>query len=142
MPGSYALDVNGDMQVSDGYGVLTFTHDNLNNSVTTISNTTSYPDSNATLQVTGGFFSARGTFTASASATTIALLKVGMFMVSAQSSTGTVYDSCVGYAYTTSNANKVSSNSNTAIIAFNTSNIQISNASSNLNWVVTYFPSP
>jgi hypothetical protein len=90
----------------------------------------------------GGFFSASGTFTASGSATTIALLKVGMFMVSAQSSTGTVYDSCVGYAYTTSNANKVSSNSNTAIIAFNTSNIQISNAASNLNWVVTYFPSP
>ena len=143
VPGYFSLDVNGSMQVSDGYGTLTFTNDGLGNSVTTISNAAPYAASNATLQVTGGYFSARGTFTASGSATTIAPFKTGMFMVSVQSSTGSVYDSCVGYAYNTSNANKLSSNSNTAIIALTASNgIQISNASSNLKWVVTYFPSP
>jgi hypothetical protein len=143
VPGYFSLDVNGSMQVSDGYGTLTFTNDGLGNSVTTISNAAPYAASNATLQVTGGYFSERGTFTASGSATTIAPFKTGMFMVSVQSSTGSVYDSCVGYAYNTSNANKLSSNSNTAIIALTASNgIQISNASSNLKWVVTYFPSP
>lgn len=143
-PGYYSLDVNGSMQVSDGYGVLTFTNDGTGNSITSISNTAPYSSSNATLQVTSGYFSQRGTFTASGTATTIALYKVGMFMVSVQSSTGSVYDSCVGYAYTTSNANKVSSNSNTSIITLTSSastGIQISNVSSNLNWVVTYFPS-
>ena len=140
LPGTYTLDVNGNMQVSDGWASLLVSHDVSNTATLSFSNVRpGY--SNATIQSTGGFFSAKGTFTASASATTIALLKVGMFMVSAQSSTGSVYDSCVGYAYTTSNANKVSSNSNTAIITLSTSNIQISNAASNLNWVVTYFPS-
>lgn len=85
LPGTYTVDVNGDMRVSDGYGALTFTHDASNNSVTSISNTAGYAGCNATLEVTGGFFSKRGTVSISAgTGVTIGTRKRGITIVSAQ----------------------------------------------------------
>jgi hypothetical protein len=130
LPGSYTLDVNGDMQVSDGYGVLTFTHDDSNNSVTTISNTTSYPNCNATLRVTGGFFSARGF----ANGATYSIpLKKGMFMVSAISSTSA--QGYVGVAYDEGSQTLVSSNAGSLI----TSNAGSVVVNIDTYWTVTYF---
>lgn len=129
VPGYYSLDVNGSMNVSDGYGVLTFTHDVNGNSTTTISNTSSYAASNATLQVTGGFFSSNGT----GSLTTF---KKGMFMIFAFSNgSGQGY---IGIAPTTSSQTLVSSNTG-SIITSNSSSITFA---ANTTWTITYFPSP
>jgi hypothetical protein len=147
MPGSFNLDVNGSMQVSDGFGVLTFS-----NSTTTISNTASYPNCNATLQVTGGFFSTSGT-TASipiGGYATIGLLKKGMLMLSVQDTdTGNAYlgalgiVTVVGSTYTIRN---LSSNAYNIYLSNSTSNLQIANsdtfASHVYTYSITYFPSP
>jgi len=152
MPGYYALDVNGDMQVSDGYGVFTFTHDASNNTIASISNTASYVNSNATLQVTGGFFSLSGT-TASipiGGYATIGLLKKGMLMLSVQDTdTGNAYlgalgiVTVVGSTYTIRN---LSSNAYNIYLSNSTSNLQIVNSDSFASHVytysITYFPSP
>jgi hypothetical protein len=129
LPGYYSLDVNGNMQVSDGYGVLTFTHDVNGNSTTTISNTSSYPNSNATLQVTGGFFSLNGT-------TSPIPLKKGMFMISAYSNGSN--QGYIGIALSSSAQTLVSSNTG-SIITSNSSSITVP---TNTTWTITYFPSP
>lgn len=130
MPGYYALDVNGDMQVSDGYGIFTFTHDSSNNSTTTISNCA--PGSNATLQVTGGYFSA----TAVANQTNYTVpIKKGMFMISAISNT--TAQGYVGISGDGVNQTLISSNAGSLITSNATSIVILSNT----RWTVTYFPS-
>jgi hypothetical protein len=152
LPGNYTLDVNGDMQVSDGYGVLTFTHDASSNSVTTISNTSSYPNCNATLQVTGGFFSASGT-TASipiGGYATIGLLKKGMLMLSVQDTdSGSTYLGALGIVTvfgSTYQIQTVSSNAYNIYLSNSTSNLQIANsdayAAHAYTYSITYFPMP
>jgi len=132
-PYDYTLNVNGDMQVTDGYGVLRFTHDGSCNSVTTIEPTTTYANAVATLAVTGGFFSTTGT--TSGSTTTIPLKK-GMFMISAISNT--TAQGYVGVAASSSAQTLVSSNSG-SLITSNAGNVTIA---ANTTWTVTYFPSP
>ena len=133
LPGSYALDVNGEFNVSDGYGTMTFTRDVSCNTVVTVSNTPAYTNCNATMQVTGGFFSATGATTGS---TTTIPLKKGMFMVSAISNT-TVHG-YVGISYDSSHQTVVSSNAG-GLITSNAGDVTIA---VNTTWTVTYFPSP
>jgi hypothetical protein len=153
LPGSYTLDVNGDMQVSDGYGVLTFTHDSNSNSITTISNTPGYANSNATLQVTGGFFSLSGTTVSIATGTGVTLgkWKKGITIVSAQDIASSsnyaskiVLVTLTGATYTlvpliTSNS------SDTDIVQGSGSNINLtSTTGSNTTYTysITYLPMP
>ena len=152
VPGYYSLDVNGSMQVSDGYGVLTFTNDGSGNSVTTISNTAPYAASNATLQVTGGYFSVSGSITIPAgSSSNIGILKKGIVLASAQDSAySNVYASrmyMVAVSNTTySTSSMANSTSNASITnSGTTSNLVLSNtdgSSHTFTYSITYFPSP
>ena len=128
MPGNFSLDVNGTMRVTDGGSVLTFS-----NFLTTISNTASYPDSNATLQVTGGFFSATG-------AGGSIPLKKGLFTVTAIE--GSVWHVYTGIALSTSSQVLVSQFKNDPSTAFITTTGSSVTVSGSVNWSVTYFPSP
>jgi hypothetical protein len=131
-PYDYSLNVNGDMRVSDGYGTLVFTHDNSNNSVTTLVPTGTYSGATATLQVSDGFFSATGVTGGSAS--TIPLKK-GMFMVSAFR--GATMQGYVGVAANSTSHTTISTNGGGLIVS-NTSNLGVD---SNTTWTITYFPS-
>ena len=151
-PGSYALDVNGDMQVSDGYGVMTVSKQNgTDNSTFTFSNTATYPDAVATMQVTGGYFSVRGSIAVPhSSSATIGKWKRGNVLIFADSGTGayvsTMYmcsdpDGPSVFAMTTT----VTASNTTIINNSGTgSNIQISNGSAGdltYSYMITYFPS-
>ena len=151
-PGYYSLDVNGTMQVSDGYGVLTFTNDSTGNSLTTISNTSSYSSCNATLQVTGGFFSVSGTITIpGSSSSNIGILKKGIVLASAQDSTVTTVYASRMYMVSVSNTTyTTSSMANSSVLSSitnsgTTSNLVLSNTdtlSHTFTYSITYFPSP
>jgi len=152
MPGYYALDVNGDMQVSDGYGVFTFSHDSANNTVASISNTPSYSNSNATLQVTSGFFSTNGTTDSIpiGGYATIGLLKKGMLMLSVQDTdTGNAYLGALGIVTVVGSTyaiRNLSSNAYNIYLSNSTSNLQIANSDASsahaYTYSITYFPSP
>jgi hypothetical protein len=153
LPGYYTLDVNGDMQVSDGYGVLTFTHDSNSNSVTSISNTASYPNCNATLQVTGGFFSKNGTTIAIPTGTGVIIgkWKKGITVVSAQdTASSSNYATQIVLVTVTSGVYTlvplVASNSpNTDIIQSSGSNINLvssTGSSTTYTYSITYLPMP
>jgi hypothetical protein len=135
LPGYYALDVNGGFRVSDGYGVLTFTNSG-SNTVTSISNTSAYSNSTATLQVTGGYISSNGT--TGASTTTTVTFKKGMFMLSATSNT--TRHGYIGVASSTSNYTLVSEGSNGTLITSGGSTLTV--ASGTVAWNITYFPTP
>jgi hypothetical protein len=151
-PGYYSLDVNGTMQVSDGYGTLTFTNDGLGNSLTTISNTSSYSSCNATLQVTGGVFSVSGTITIpGTSSSNIGILKKGIVLASAQDSTVTTVYASRMYMVSVSNTTyTTSSMANSSVLSSitnsgTTSNLVLSNtdgSSHTFTYSITYFPSP
>ena len=151
LPGSYTVDINGDMRVSDGYGVLTFTHDSNSNSVTSISNTAGYASCNATLEVTGGFFSKRGTVSiSSGTGVTIGTWKKGITIVSAQDTFASsnyvaqiTLVTVTGGVY--SNLALVSSNSGTTFLSGASSNIAITNNTGSLviyNYSITHLPMP
>lgn len=151
MPGYYALDVNGDMQVSDGYGVFTFTHDSSNNCTATISNTSSYSNSNATLQTTGGFFSYNGIADPISNSLTanIGTVKKGMVIVTVQDQASAANCASqvalvrlVGSTYTVTS---IASNSANLTISFSGSNIVLSNSTTGFvtcSYGITYFPMP
>jgi hypothetical protein len=155
-PLDYTLNVNGDMQVSDGYGVLRFTNSN-GNSTTIISNTASYPTSNATLQVTGGMFSVRGVTAAvpqGVNPVNIGVWKKGVTMVCVNDSVTNI-SYCAGtFAVLISNSSYnvyvIASNSGGGLgfgsPPFTTSNIQFFNSGGTnnalFNYVITYFPTP
>jgi hypothetical protein len=153
LPGYYALDVNGGFRVSDGYGVLTFTNSG-SNTVTSISNTASYSNSTATLQVTGGFFSTQGTVTVSPSTSSvIGKLKIGNILVCIRSS-ATKYASlmwlCTSLADGATPPTLVVmsvdvATANTAITYDGNDSIKILNtdsSSATFKYSITYFPLP
>jgi hypothetical protein len=135
LPGNFTLDVNGTMRVTDGGAVLTF-----NNFLATISNEPSYPNSNATLQVTGGFFSATGLETNPPTPASVPLKK-GLFTVTAI--VGSSFHTYTGVASSTSSQTRVSQfsniDSNGTFITSNSSSVIVDGSA---NWSVTYFPSP
>jgi hypothetical protein len=95
-PLDFTFNVNGDMQVTDGYGRLRLTHDSNGSSTAGYSRMTLVGISNsggspaavgiATLQVSDGYFSASGTTgsMANAAGAIIGVLKKGIVLVSAQ----------------------------------------------------------
>jgi hypothetical protein len=137
IPGYYALDVEGEMRVTNGYGSLVFTRSG-DDTITTISNTSSYPNNTATMQVTGGYFSSNGT--TGASTTTTVPFKKGMFMLSATSNTSR--HGYIGVASSTSAYTLVSSNSTDSgsLITANGSTLVV--AAGTVGWNITYFPTP
>ena len=151
IPGYYALDVNGNFRVSDGYGVLTFSNSGTD-CLTSISNTAGYASSKATLQVTGGFFSSSGTTgtLSTGSTSNIGTLKKGGVMINVQSTTtaGTfavmmwtafLMNTTFNVVYTTSNVsggiNVYESGSN--IVLYNNTG-----SSGEYTYSITYFPMP
>ena len=135
IPGYYALDVEGEMRVTNGYGSLVFTRSG-NDTITTISNTSSYPNNTATMQVTGGYFSSNGT--TGVSTTTTVPFKKGMFMLSA--TTDTTRHGYIGIASSTSGYSLVSEGSNGTLITANGSTLVV--AAGTVGWNITYFPTP
>lgn len=145
-PLDYTFNVNGDMQVSDGYGVLRLTHDPVGSAtagysrmtLAGISNVSGSPPAPgiSTLQVSDGYFSGSGTTTAGG--TTTLTLKKGIFMVSATSNS-----SChayIGMAISPSSYVKVSEGSNATLITANLSTVVV--AAGTVSWSITYFPTP
>jgi hypothetical protein len=142
-PYDYTLNVNGDMQVSDGYGVFRFTHDANCNSVTTLDVTGTYSANNAvaTLGVTGGFFSHRGTLPATSSPVTIGTLKPGMVTITVTTTTGGASEAFLLLANTTTEYLTIKKVGDIMIDVDGSGNINISNATYTMSWVITYFPS-
>ena len=140
LPGTYTLDVNGDMRVSDGWASLVMTHDSNSNATLGFSNVR-LANCNATIQGTSGFFSSQGTAPASTISQLIRTpVLPGYFMFSAESPDGNVYHNGLFYrrrgVYSV-----VSQASNATILGMNISAglFLLSNAS-NLNWNTTFFP--
>jgi len=160
-PLDFTFNVNGDMQVTDGYGRLRLTHDN-NGSATAgysrmtlvgITNASGSPPAVgiATLQVSDGYFSASGTTGSMASAATsnIGVWKKGIVMVSVQdTATSANYVgqmSMVRLTGSTYTVVDISSNAANATITASTSNIVLTNnggASRTYTYSITYFALP
>ena len=160
-PLDYTFNVNGDMQVTDGYGRLRLTHDSNGSSTAGYSRMTLVGISNsggspaavgiATLQVSDGYFSASGTTGSMASGATsnIGVWKKGIVMVSVQDTAtsanyvGQISMVCLtGSTYT---VGTISSNVANATITASTSNIVLTNnggASRTYNYSITYFAMP
>lgn len=140
LPGTYTLDVNGDMRVSDGWASLIMTHDSNSNASLAFTNVRS-ANCNATIQGTGGFFSSQGTALASTGPQSIrSNVLPGYFMFSAESPDGSVYHNGLFYRRRAVYS-AVSQSSNATILGMNVSAglFLLSNAS-NLNWSTTFFP--
>ena len=152
--GPYNLNVNGTMFVSDGYGGLT-----LSSSGATSNSTLSFVNmiagKSATIQSSGGYYSAQGTFVQMLHGTasnTGATLKRGIMMVSAQdTSSVTNYHSGMWYVCDATGSSApvlmgTAASNGICTISFSTSNIRITNGaatgSSNFAWNVTYLPTP
>jgi sugar lactone lactonase YvrE len=140
LPGTYTLDVNGDMRVSDGWASLVMTHDSNSNASLAFTNVRS-ANCNATIQSTGGFFSSQGTASASTGPQSIrSNVLPGYFMFSAESPDGSVYHNGLFYRRRAVYS-AVSQSSNATILGMTVSAglFLLSNAS-NLNWSTTFFP--
>jgi len=140
LPGTYTLDVNGNMRVSDGWGSLVMTHDSNSNATLGFSNVRS-ANCNATIQATGGLFSAQGTAVAPTSPQVVASnVLPGSFMFSAESPDGSVYH--YGLFYRRRGVYSVMSQaSNATILGMSVSaGLFLYSNASNLNWNTTFFP--
>jgi hypothetical protein len=141
-PYDYTLNVNGDMQVTDGYGVFRFTHDANSNSVTTIAPTPTYANAEATLSVTGGFFSTRGIAAPTPTdPLIIGTLKAGMVMITVTTTGGGVSQARLFLANTPTDYLDFRSQGDDIINIDGSGNINISNADYVMLWTITYFPS-
>ena len=141
-PYDYTLNVNGDMQVTDGYGVFRFTHDANSNSVTTIAPTTTYANAEATLSVTGGFFSTRGIAAPTPTdPLIIGTLKAGMVMITVTTTGEGVSQARLFLANTPTDYLDFRSRGDDIINIDGSGNINISNADYVMLWTITYFPS-
>jgi len=140
LPGTYTLDVNGDMRASDGWASLIMTHDSNSNASLAFTNVRS-ANCNATIQCTSGFFSSQGTASGSIGQQTIrSNVLPGYFMFSAESPDGSVYHNGLFYRRRAVYS-AVSQSSNATILGMTVSAglFLLSNAS-NLNWSTTFFP--
>jgi len=140
LPGTYTLDVNGNMRVSDGWASLVMTHDVNSNATLGFSNVRS-ANCNATIQATGGFFSSQGTALASTGSQTIASnVLPGSFMFSAESPDGSVYH--YGLFYRRRGVYSVMSQaSNATVLGMSVSaGLFLYSNASNFNWNTTFFP--
>ena len=141
LPGTYTLDVNGDMRVSDGWASLVMTHDSNSNASLAFTNVRS-ANCNATIQSTGGFFSSQGTASGSIGQQSIrSNVLPGYFMFSAESPDGNVVHTGLFYrrraVYSV-----VSQTSNATILGMTVSaGLFLYSNASNLNWSITFFPS-
>ena len=153
-PGDYTLDVNGNMRVSDGYGVLIMSNDVNSNSTVTLRTTGTYPTATAAIVATGGFYSVNGTTGSVSNAATsnIGVWKKGLVMVVAQSTSSLIPD-YASYAYCitigtdgTYRAATTGLNAGANItITASTSNIVLTNNSTGYRtytYSITYFPIP
>jgi sugar lactone lactonase YvrE len=140
LPGTYTLDVNGDMRVSDGWASLVMTHDSNSNASLGFSNVRS-ANCNATIQSTGGFFSSQGTAVASTIPQTIRSdVLPGSFMFSAESPDGSVYHHGL-FQRRRAVYSVVSQASNATILGMSISaGLFLFSNASNLNWNTTFFP--
>jgi hypothetical protein len=160
-PLDYTFNVNGDMQVSDGYGRLRLTHDSNGSTTPGYSRMTLVGISNsggspaavgiATLQVADGYFSASGTTSSmgSGASEVIGVWKKGIVLVSAQdTATSANYvgqTSMICLTGTTYTMNVMSSNVANASIGLSTSNIVLTNsggAGRTYTYSITYFAMP
>jgi hypothetical protein len=128
------LDVNGNFRASDAFGTLDF--------------------SNGVTSSSGGLASSQGTISNAAigSTTTIATLKKGVILVSAQdTASSNHYQSIQAFCTNPANGTSATAMTNvvqagdvTVVFQSGGSNIQISNATSvrSIAWSVTYFPLP
>jgi hypothetical protein len=129
-----SLDVNGNFRASDAFGTLDF--------------------SNGVTSSSGGLASSQGTISNAAigSTTTIATLKKGVILVSAQdTASSNHYQSIQAFCTNPANGTSATAMTNvvqagdvTVVFQSGGSNIQISNANSirSIAWSVTYFPLP
>ena len=160
-PLDFTFNVNGDMQVTDGYGRLRLTHDSNGSGTAGYSRMTLVGISNsggspaavgiATLQVSDGYFSASGTTGSMSSGGTsnIGVWKKGVVIVSVQDTAtsanfvGQTHMVCLtGTTYT---VNTMASNVANATITASTSNIVLTNnggASRTYSYSITYFAMP
>ena len=160
-PLDFTFNVNGDMQVTDGYGRLRLTHDSNGSGTAGYSRMTLVGISNsggspaavgiATLQVSDGYFSASGTTGSMSSGGTsnIGVWKKGVVIVSVQDTAtsanfvGQTHMVCLtGTTYT---FNTMASNVANATITASTSNIVLTNnggASRTYSYSITYFAMP
>lgn len=154
-PLTNTLNVNGDFQVQDGYGIMTFDHN------TTTSNTEvgirSYtPGKTAIFDVSGtvigsqGLYSLQGTINNLAAGATqiLAPLRLGMLMIAVREAPYiSEYASRVDLVIdaTTAVVSNLSSNQSGVFIQYSTSNIVLSNSSVlplNFSYMITYLPMP
>jgi hypothetical protein len=140
LPGTYTLDVNGDMRASDGWASLIMTHDSNSNASLAFTNVRS-ANCNATIQSTGGFFSSQGTASASTGPQSIrSNVLPGSFMFSAESPDGSVYHHGIFHRRRTVYS-VVSQASNATILGMTVSaGLFLYSNASNLNWSTTFFP--
>jgi hypothetical protein len=156
-PGDFTLDVNGNMRVSDGYGLLRFSNDASGVSRTSISGIVGAGSGGgapaavgiATLQVADGFFSASGTTDTMSNGelSNIGVWKKGIVAVSVQDvATSDNYVGqmsmvrLIGSTYTVVD---ISSNVSNATITATDSNIVLTNnggESRTYTYSITYFP--
>jgi hypothetical protein len=160
-PLDFTFNVNGDMQVTDGYGRLRLTHDNNGSATAGYSRMTLVGITNAggsppavgiaTLQVSDGYFSASGTTAsmANAAGAIIGVLKKGIVLVSAQD-TASAANYVGQISMVTLNGgsyvmNAMSSNVANASLGGANGNIVLVNSGGDgrtYNYSITYFPLP
>jgi len=140
LPGTYTLDVNGDMRASDGWASLIMTHDSNSNASLAFTNVRS-ANCNATIQSTGGFFSSQGTASASTGPQSIrSTVLPGSFMFSAESPDGSVYHHGL-FQRRRAVYSVVSQSSNATILGMTVSaGLFLYSNASNLNWSTAFFP--
>jgi len=156
-PLTNTLNVNGDMRIEDGFGVMTFDR-NLVTSNTEVFLQSYTPGKTAILDVSGtvvgssGLYSLRGNLTdvSAGGVRTIAPVRAGMMMVALKEtpiSGSPVFDSRVDFVIEESTpiVSNLSSNQSGVFFQYTGSNLTMSNSTLgalSFTYVVTYFPMP
>lgn len=156
-PLTNTLNVNGDMRVEDGFGVMTFDHNTLSSNTEVVIQSYT-PGKIATLDVSGiisgsaGLYSLRGTVTdvSAGGVRTIAPARAGIVMAALKEtpiSGSPVFDSRVDFVIEESTpiVSNLSSNQSGVLFGYTSSGITISNSTLgplSFTYVITYLPMP